>query len=726
MRSIVLLLLLVHDANARVHAVLDIQVTNLVHETCTYGNGHITVLATGGLPPFNYSWADGPSYPQRSNLIAGSYTCTVTDANSETASVTVDVLSEPYDLTAIGTGVAWCAAPGNLLEDPYVSGMNNTWTVNGIPATLWGSTLNGPTFIFYPDGWGSFFEYPVDDGHGCTGTISGSNGPQVVNWPALSITSVEPSCSNVPIGAIHVQSSGLAPAGLTWVNLIRDDQVLQPQANQPDPASLSVDFVNLEPGYYGIHWWLGYTAEALDPGQCSYDTIWVTVPDLGPTCGSVQGTSFYDLNGDCVKDPNEVGVPYSTLSIQPGNEVALTDGAGRFAFGLFNGNYTLEQTDPTLVPICPAVQPVPFSVSGNASVIDLANGSTQPLDLRASLSAGVLRPGFATDYHLHIRNNSPQMSGPVTVTLVLDPTLAFLSSDPAPTVSGNILTWSLPPLISFQAANFYVTVSTPVGTALGTPLTSTLAVNNTLPDGNTANDSDVSVDVVVGSFDPNDKRAVTSSRASDDLYFIDADEWIDYTIRFQNTGTFPAEFVVITDTIASELDMLSFEQGAASHPFSVSFKPGRVIEWRFDAIQLPDSASDEPGSHGLMKFRLKPRLPLAAGTAIENIANIFFDYNEPIITEPSILVAEFSTAILTPMSDDLIVSPIPASEQIRFQFPGTIERLSVITADGRVIFTSRPQAADGIVDIATLPSGCYLLQVRTSQGSVYCRRFVRS
>ncbi|MEZ4738443.1 MAG: hypothetical protein R2818_03585 [Flavobacteriales bacterium] len=43
--------------------------------------------------------------------------------------------------------------------------------------------------------------------------------------------------------------------------------------------------------------------------------------------------------------------------------------------------------------------------------------------------------------------------------------------------------------------------------------------------------------VVTGSYDPNDKPASTSTQASDELYFIDQDEWIDYTIRFQNTGT---------------------------------------------------------------------------------------------------------------------------------------------------------------------------------------------
>ena len=70
---------------------------------------------------------------------------------------------------------------------------------------------------------------------------------------------------------------------------------------------------------------------------------------------------------------------------------------------------------------------------------------------------------------------------------------------------------------------------------------------------------------VVGSYDPNDKVASTSSGSSSTLYFIDEDEWIDYTIRFQNTGTAEAIDVVVTDTLPAEFDMSSFEQGAASH-----------------------------------------------------------------------------------------------------------------------------------------------------------------
>src|SRR5690606_34512909 len=131
---------------------------------------------------------------------------------------------------------------------------------------------------------------------------------------------------------------------------------------------------------------------------------------------------------------------------------------------------------------------------------------------------------------------------------------------------------------------------------------------------------------VTASFDPNDKLAMTSSGYSNEYFYIDQDEWIDYTIRFQNTGTDTAFTVVITDTLNAELDMASFEQGLASHPFSVSFKPDRVVEWRFENILLPDSNVNEAASHGLVSFRIKPHLPILPGTEIENIANIYFDF----------------------------------------------------------------------------------------------------
>ncbi len=103
---------------------------------------------------------------------------------------------------------------------------------------------------------------------------------------------------------------------------------------------------------------------------------------------------------------------------------------------------------------------------------------------------------------------------------------------------------------------------------------------NNGPEDNTANNTYTVERIITGAYDPNDKTAFTSTRQSATDYVLTQDAFIDYVIRFQNTGTDTAFTVVITDTLAAELDMASYEQGSASHPFTVSFKPDRVVEWR--------------------------------------------------------------------------------------------------------------------------------------------------
>ncbi|HMC98230.1 MAG TPA: SprB repeat-containing protein, partial [Flavobacteriales bacterium] len=60
-------------------------------ETCGYGNGQITVTVSGGTPPYTYAWADGPTTQDRTGLVPGTYTVTVTDAvgSTDDASATV-------------------------------------------------------------------------------------------------------------------------------------------------------------------------------------------------------------------------------------------------------------------------------------------------------------------------------------------------------------------------------------------------------------------------------------------------------------------------------------------------------------------------------------------------------------------------------------------------------------------------------------------------------------
>jgi uncharacterized delta-60 repeat protein/uncharacterized repeat protein (TIGR01451 family) len=152
------------------------------------------------------------------------------------------------------------------------------------------------------------------------------------------------------------------------------------------------------------------------------------------------------------------------------------------------------------------------------------------------------------------------------------------------------------------------------------------------------NDADPIVDIYCGvitnSYDPNDKQGFPLGITEN--HHIMPNQDIEYLIRFQNTGTDTAFTVIITDTLDTDLDIFSVISGVSSHNYKFRMHGPRVLEWRFDNILLPDSNVNEPASNGFVTFKVKQNKNLANGTLITNTANIYFDFNAPIITNTSL------------------------------------------------------------------------------------------
>jgi len=713
MRSILLAILLL-PVLAQANLVIN---SYPVNPGCGASDGSINISVSGGLPPYTFAWADGPTTEDRAGLAPGFYSLTVTDATlvTDVENVTLTETLEASSMSIV-TYAGGFECPGTqngsfrLLVE-FLAGQppySVSVTVNGSPWSSSGTDGNGNP-IYSGLATMDAISYTITDANGCTGgDFFPMYGP--LGIPAALINNL-PACG-ADLGSILIQ-----PDGSDWlVDLdVRNDQNQSVGSTYQtiDPLQLT----DLPPGDYTVFQY--YTWSLLNGGCYLLNSF--TIGDLGPDCGTVNGSSWYDLDADCVYDTNEVPIPYSTLTIQPGDQHVITGLDGTFSYLLANGNYTLAQDDLTLVQVCPAAQPVPFTMNTNVQTIDLANGSTEPLDIVLYAADGVARPGMNYGISATISNPTPQASGSVTVTLTFDPVLSLVSASPTPTlVAGNVITWDVAAFGSYGMADVQANFLVPIGTALGTPLASTVMVSNSLPESTLANNSTVVSAIVVNSYDPNDKTARTSSGTSNELYFIDQDEWIDYTIRFQNTGTAEAIDVVITDTLAAELDMSSFEQGAASHAFDVSFKPGRVVQWRFANINLPDSNANEAASHGLVGFRIKPHEPLSAGSVIENIANIYFDYNPPVITEPSVLVAELSTGVVEQHQGRMRPYPNPATDRIFAPCSecGTAPYSVTIQAvDGKVVLQATLTSETEGIDISTLASGAYLLRAIGTRGN---------
>jgi uncharacterized repeat protein (TIGR01451 family) len=156
---------------------------------------------------------------------------------------------------------------------------------------------------------------------------------------------------------------------------------------------------------------------------------------------------------------------------------------------------------------------------------------------------------------------------------------------------------------------------------------------------NFANDDEhISVDVdcqpIIGAFDPNDKTGYPLGFGA--TKGVPQNQDIEYMIRFQNTGTDTAFTVVVRDTIEGNLDIKSIEWGASSHKYSPDIYGQNIIKFTFDNINLVDSFTNEPRSNGYVRFRIKQKKDVAFGTKIQNSAGIYFDFNEPVITNKTL------------------------------------------------------------------------------------------
>ncbi|HNW77099.1 MAG TPA: T9SS type A sorting domain-containing protein [Bacteroidales bacterium] len=104
---------------------------------------------------------------------------------------------------------------------------------------------------------------------------------------------------------------------------------------------------------------------------------------------------------------------------------------------------------------------------------------------------------------------------------------------------------------------------------------------------------------------------------------------IQYQVNFQNMGVDTAGLVTIRDTLDMNLNIFTVSPGASSHPYTFRMFGQRVLEWKFEGINLPPSSVNEPGSQGFLTFSVDQNDSLPEGTQIFNTAYVFFEYPAP-------------------------------------------------------------------------------------------------
>ncbi|MCC6655038.1 MAG: T9SS type A sorting domain-containing protein, partial [Flavobacteriales bacterium] len=110
---------------------------------------------------------------------------------------------------------------------------------------------------------------------------------------------------------------------------------------------------------------------------------------------------------------------------------------------------------------------------------------------------------------------------------------------------------------------------------------------------------------------------------------------------------------------------------------------------------------------------------------IENEAGIYFDFNDPVITEPSVLVAEFSTGVEEHGAEVMIIFPNPTMGIITLTGAELIDA-RVLSLDGKLLYTARSATKPiATIDLSGLSPGTYLLEGKSADGNRRTVRFTK-
>lgn len=501
----------------------------------------------------------------------------------------------------------------------------------------------------------------------------------------------------------------LLPAGLTTLYIDID-------GNIPETSPTAINCLpNFPPGFtlYWNHLW-----ETTQDPDMLCTSLNSSCPFLNPVA---TGTTYWDQNANGTRDAGEPGYPYVTLHQQPGSAMHGVAMDGSYAWPMPLGSYTVSASGnfPYVQSIAPAQHALSFTINGEVSTGNDFGVVLQPnvQDLRIDLTGPWGQPGFDS-YATITCENVGTMAVDATVTFQLDAVQSWVSATPTPlSVVGNTITWDMLALQVGESRQIDLVVHTDSTVDVGTPLVQTAEVGPVASDATPSDNVSIVNTEVFASFDPNDKQVLPATLSSAEV--AAGNDELAYTIRFQNTGTWPAVKVRVVDTLSTDLQWSTFRKISSSHACTWELNDAGVLTFQFDPIDLPDSISNEPRSHGFVKFAIKPATTLQLGMTVSNSADIYFDFNVPVRTAPAVFTVDDGNTVTETFPSTIKVYPNPVRDVLWVKL-NTADQTSIQVFDAMGREHIRQHAASGEVlnvDVNGLAPGSYSLRCISERGT---------
>ncbi len=440
--------------------------------------------------------------------------------------------------------------------------------------------------------------------------------------------------------------------------------------------------------------------------------------------------SVYLLDGDtCPRAVNGKKLSLVKMNLYEGNNLAQSAYfPGSYSFITGFSTYRVE-IDKEVPFISPCTMDTLITVTPTDSLhynIDFGLTCKNGFDVGVQSITGRFRAGTTSELYVVAGDISAfyggHCSSGVTGKVTLQITGPGTYAGPAPgaltpdIVNGNTLTWFVDDYETISpGTDFNILIKTDDNAPANSTVCIAISVTPKEGDINPINNSAKQCFTTRNSHDPNEKEAYPIGTVDT------ANKWITYTVHFQNTGNDTAFSVVVLDTLDDNVDPGTFQLLAYTNKV-ITRVEYKIVQFNFPYICLPDSATNKAGSQGYVQYRVKIRDNAGVGVQIKNSASIYFDKNEPILTNTTvntIISGVFTSVALLTGEPEVTIYPNPANNSIHIAVQGFQPAwVSVTDVSGKKL--SELHFAP-VIDISRLNAGIYFIEVKGTDGMVVKR-----
>ena len=165
----------------------------------------------------------------------------------------------------------------------------------------------------------------------------------------------------------------------------------------------------------------------------------------------------------------------------------------------------------------------------------------------------------------------------------------------------------------------------------------------------------------------------------------------------------------------------------ASHNYIMT-RVENDLKWEFRNINLVPKTVNEEASNGFVLFKVKLKPGISVGDIVPNTASIFFDFNPPIITNT--FDTEFIPLLSNPRfaTGNFEMYPNPANATIQlslYDANDTIKKVNVYDLLGKQIMSFTSDVSIQTLDVSSLTSGIYVVEITTESNLIAVKKLVK-